>query len=325
MFSSVSGQSSVSSASEQIGTSIANFLKIGVGAREVGMGGAAVASCDNITSLYWNAGALDRVERNELIFQQTKWLVDTWIYYFAGSYRFDKIGSIGISLHYFSSGDIEETTLLAPNGTGRTFTANDIAIGLTYSRKITERFSTGLTVKLIQESLDREKASTIAIDIGSMFETNFLNNMRIGMSLSNLGGRMKFSGSDLSVQYSINPDFPTKVTNADLSTEDWDIPLFFRFGLASEIFKSEKSRLTLSTEIMDSRDYIYRLSFGTEYAYSEQFFLRGGYRYNYDEQSFTLGTGFNFKFSWAQLRLDYAYADFGIFDNTQRFSLIFSY
>jgi len=319
------GQSSISGTSEQLGTSIANFLKIGIGAREVGMGGAAVASCDNISSLYWNAGALDRLDKNEIIFQQTKWLVDTWIYYLAAGYKVQGFGSLGLSIHYFSSGEIEETTLLSPDGTGRSFTADDISIGLTYSRRITERFSTGITIKLIQESLDREKASTVAVDIGSVFETSFLNNMRIGMSLSNLGGHMKFSGSDLTVQYASNPEFPTKITTADLTTESWDIPLFFRFGLATEVIKGEKQRLTVSTEIMDSRDYIYRLALGAEFAYSEMIFLRGGYKYNYDEQSFTLGAGFKFDFSWAQMRLDYAYAHFGIFDNTQRFSFIFAY
>ena len=51
---------------EQIGTSMANFLKIGIGAREVSMGGAAVADCDNASSLYWNPGALDRMQKNEI-------------------------------------------------------------------------------------------------------------------------------------------------------------------------------------------------------------------------------------------------------------------
>ena len=45
----------------------------------------------------------------------------------------------------------------------------------------------------------------------------------------------------------------------------------------------------------------------------------------YDEESLTLGAGVNMDFNWAQIRLDYAYASFGVFDNTQRFSLIFAF
>jgi len=282
-------QTSTSATMEQIGTSMANFLKIGVGAREVGMGGAAVADCDNASSLYWNPGALDRMQRSEILFQQTQWLVTF------------------------------------PEGTGRTFSTYDMAIGLTYSRNIIDRFSAGITVKYIQEGLDREKASTLAIDIGSVFETNFLNNMKIGMSLSNLGGNMKLSGSDLQVQYSPNPGFPTKVTTADLSTEEWDIPMYFRLGIATDVIQGEPLNWRITAEVMDSRDYIHRISLGTELGFLGNYFLRGGYKFMYDEENLTLGAGANIELSWVEVRLDYAYASFGVFDNTQRFSLIFAY
>ena len=318
-------QNTTVSSMEQIGTSMANFLKIGVGAREVAMGGAAVADCDNVASLFWNPGALDRMEKSEIIFQQTQWLVDTELYFLGAGVKLPAFGSIGVSINYFTSGDIEETTLTIPEGTGRTFTTYDMALGLTYSRNITERFSAGITIKYIQEELDLEKASTIAIDIGSVFETNFLNNLKIGMSLSNLGGRMKLAGSGLQVQYSPNPGYPTKITTADLTTEEWDIPLCFRLGIASDVITTDNLRWRLVGEVMDSRDYIYRISLGSELAFLERYFLRGGYKFLYDEENFTLGGGVNLDFSWAQIRLDYAYANFGVFDNAQRFSLIFAF
>ena len=314
-----------SSSLEQVGTSMANFLKVGVGARALAMGDASVALCDDITALYWNPGALDRSSGNELLFQQNNWLVDTKIYYFGASYKLRSFGTVGVSFHVFSSGDIEETTLLEPDGTGRTFSADDFAAGLTYSKMITDRFSTGVSVKLIQESLANERARTVAIDIGSVFETSFLNNLRIGMALSNLGGQMKLSGSDLSIQYATNPDYPTKVIRAELSTDEWDIPLLFRFGVATEILKNETHRLTLSSEIMDSRDFLYRLAFGGEWALRELIFLRGGYKFNTDEDHLTLGGGVKFNLLNKNMRLDYAYSSFGVFDYAQRFSFIFAF
>ncbi|MBD3289202.1 PorV/PorQ family protein, partial [candidate division KSB1 bacterium] len=319
------GQERISGSLEQIGTSMANFLKIGVGARALAMGDAYVALSDDISSLYWNPGALDRMPTNQIIVQQTNWLVDTKIYYLGAGYKWNNVGAIGVSAHFFSSGDIEETTLRQPEGTGRTFTAEDFSLGLTFSRMITNRFSTGVTVKIIQESLAKETASAVAVDIGSVFETNFLNNLRIGMALSNLGGEMKLSGSDLSVQYATNPDYPTKVIRANLATESWDIPLFFRFGVATEIMKNEAYHWTVSTEVMDSRDFIHRLAVGTELGFKQTVFLRGGYKFNYDEESFSVGCGLNYKLSGMQLKLDYAYGKFGVFDNTQRFSFIFGF
>ena len=319
------GQAQTVGSVEQVGTSMANFLKIGVGARALAMGGAYVAACDDISSLYWNPGALDRLERNEMMAQQTTWLVESDLYFLGVSLKLSNWGSVGVSAYYFTSGDIEETTLSQPDGTGRTFSAYDLALGVTYSKMITDRFSTGLTVKMIEESLDREKARSMAIDIGSVFQTGFLNDMKIGMSLSNLGGQMRLEGSDLAIQYSTNPEHPTRVVNANLDTEEWDIPLFFRFGLATDVIDREESRWTVSSEVMDSRDFTHRLSLGTEWAYREMFFLRGGYKFNYDEDSFTVGGGINFERGGTQIRLDYAYGDFGVFDNTQRFSLIFAF
>ncbi len=310
---------------EQVGTSMANFLKVGIGARALAMGDAYVAISEDISAMYWNPGALDRIRRSEIIVQQTNWLVGTKIYYIGACYRFGNLGTAGISAHYFSSGEIDETTLLFPDGTGRSFTADDFAIGLTYSKQITDRFSVGATVKLIRETLSKEKASAVAIDIGSIFETNFLNNLRIGMSLSNLGGSMRLSGSELSVQYASNPAYPTKVIRSDLATEYWDIPLFFRFGLATDIMKNETYRWTLSGDIMDARDFIHRLSLGTEFGLRELIFLRGGYKFNSDEDTFTLGGGVQFQIAHNALRLDYAYGRFGIFDQTQRFSFIFEF
>jgi len=310
---------------EQIGTSMANFLKIGIGAREVAMGGAAVADCDNASALFWNPGALDRMKKNEVLIQQTRWLVDTQIYFLGAGFKISGIGAFGLSIEYFDSGEMEETTLTFPEGTGRTFNAYDMAMGLTFSRNIIERFSAGITVKYIQEGLDLEKASTVAIDIGSIFKTDFLNNLKIGVSLSNLGGRMKLSGSGLQVQYSPNPGYPTKITTADLSTEQWDIPLYFRLGIATDVLHIESMNWKVVAEVMDSRDYIYRFSLGTEIGFYNRYYLRGGYKFMYDEESVTLGAGVNINFSWAQIRVDYAYASFGVFDSTQRFSLIFAY
>ncbi len=308
---------------EQVGTSMANFLKVGVGGRALAMGDAYVAVCEDITALYWNPGALDRIKSHEIIVQQTDWLVDSKIYYLGVGYKVPQVGTLGLSAHYFTSGDIEETTLTEPEGTGLTFTATDFALGLTFSRRISDRFSTGITVKWIQESLAREKASAIALDIGSVFETNFLNNMRIGMALANLGGEMKLAGTDLSVQYATNPEYPTKPVRADLATEKWDIPLFFRFGIAVDAWKRQDFCWTVAAEIMDSRDYIHRISLGTEWAFRNLAFLRGGYKFNYDEENLALGAGLNLRLGNTHLRLDYAYGRFGVFDNTQRFSFIF--
>ena len=46
------------------GTTAAPFLKIGIGPRAIGMGGASTATADDITAIYWNPGGLANVCSN---------------------------------------------------------------------------------------------------------------------------------------------------------------------------------------------------------------------------------------------------------------------
>ena len=307
----------------QIGTSMANFLKIGVGARASAMGDAYVALADDISALYWNPGGISTLENNQMMFQAAEWLVDTRLTFFGFSYRLGLLGVFGVSVYSFSSGEMLETTIEYPDGRGRTFSASNLAAALTYSRQLTDRFFTGITLKYITEQLDRETAQTVAIDVGSVFVTNFLNDLRIGFSLSNLGGTMKLDGSGLNEQFLTDLGV---MHYTRLTTEPWDIPLLFRFGVATDVIRNSSLRLTTSTEIMDSRDYYDRIGTGLELAIREVVFLRGGYKFRYDEVSSTLGAGLRFTTqSGMGLHIDYAYVDYGIFDITQKFSIIFMF
>lgn len=308
---------------QNVGTSVANVLKMPVGARATAMGGANVAECDDITSLYWNPGATARLKNNQVIAHRTNWIVDTEMYQFGAAYGLGDFGTIGLGLQYFTSGDIIETTEQQQDGTGRAFTAYNLAFGLTYSRRITSRFSTGVTVKFIQEGLDRQSGNAFALDIGSVFETSFLNNLKIGLALSNLGSKMQFTGVDLTAQTqsAISP----RIVNATLNTGEWELPLLFRFGLAADALKSEHYRLTLAGEMMDSRDYAPRISVGSEFAFRETFFIRGGYRFNQDETTFSLGAGIRYAVDGLTLSIDYAYQHFGAFSNVQHFTFIFGF
>lgn len=307
----------------QVGTSMANFLKIGVGARAVSMGGAFVAISNDVSSTFWNPGGL-AFTQNQMMFQVTNWIADTKHYFFAASYGMGDLGSLGLSVISFNSGDIEETTLYEPEGTGRNFSAGNLCAGLTLSKKFTDRFSAGVTLKYVSENLDRSSASTVAIDIGSIFITNFLNNMRIGISLSNLAGRMQLDGSDLTVQYLAENG--TKYTSSQLRTESWDIPLLFRFGLATNAIETEDYRFLISSEIIDTRDYEYQSVIGGEFNYSEIISLRVGYKFNFDETSLSFGAGLNIeKISGINLNVDYSFNDYGILNTIHSVSLLFAY
>ncbi len=306
------------------GTSAANFLKVGVGARVMAMGDAAIATVDGPTALYWNVGALSRIEKDvSVTFSTMNWLVGTRNSYIAGALNLGDAGTVGADIQYLDYGKIEETTVYDQDGTGRFFFANDFSFGIGYSRQLTDRFSFGVKVKYIRETIANASADAFGIDVGAVFLTSFFNNkMRIAASLANFGSKMKFEGRDLSVTYVI-PGSPTgKQIPANLSTIDWDIPLLFRFGISNYFIDNKMWTVLGAFDILDSRDYDVRYNLGLEVGFMKSFYLRGGYKFNYDEVSYTVGAGLDFtQFTGYKLTLDYLYLNYGVFGNLNQFTI----
>ena len=61
---------------QRVGTSSGSFLRIGVGARAVAMGGAYVAVCDDITACAWNPAGLVHVTDSQLALNYVSWPAD---------------------------------------------------------------------------------------------------------------------------------------------------------------------------------------------------------------------------------------------------------
>ena len=312
--------------SDQVGTSMANFLKIGVGPRAVAMGDAFVALSNDASSLYWNPAGIALVTKNEVLFQTTRWVAETNLYYLGLALPMGNFGTFGASFYSFSSGDMEETTTAQPDGTGRTFSTSNLAIGLTYSKLITDRFSVGISVKYITETLSRENTSAYAFDIGSIFTTNFLNDMKLGIVLSNLGTSMELDGPDLIVNYDVASDVPTnKTVDARLGTQSWDLPLTFRIGLGTYVINNDDNSLSMEVDLNDTRDYQPRYNVGGEYTVKligkQKVSIRAGYKGNYDEEGLTLGGGLFLTLANFDFKLDYAFADANRLGNVHRYSV----
>jgi len=147
------------------------------------------------------------------------------------------------------------------------------------------------------------------------------------MSISNLGPEMKFTGSDLVVKYDDqNGNGSNPPVGAELKTTPYDLPLVFRLGVAYDVDMGPKSVLTLSSELKHPNDNIQQGAIGAQFGFDNQFFLRGGYKINYDEEGLTLGGGLNTKVSTStRLVIDYAWQDFGRLQSTQRFSIGFTF
>ena len=294
------------------GTVAAQFLKIDVGGRAIGMGGAYVGLADDISAIYWNPAGLSQIKsRGAATFGYTKWLADTRFHFIAVAVNAGSLGTLGVSLFSLTMPDMEVRTEFEPEGTGEYFGALDMALGLTYARSITDRFSLGFSGKYIRQQIWHMTASAVACDIGLLFKTDW-DWLTLGMSISNFGPKLQYSGKDVFVNYDYDPDQwgDSETIFADLQTDRWDLPLLFRFGMAMKIVDQDLNQVITTIEARHPNDNTESLSMGLEYGFMRRFFLRGGYQNLFEadsERGLALGGGVVYYLSaLSLLRLDYA-------------------
>ena len=309
----------------KVGSTAAPFLNIGIGPRAISMGGAFVATANDITALYWNPAGISRMEANGAFFAHTQWFSDI-SYNWAGIVlNLGEYGSTGFSITYLNYGDMEVTTLQEQEGTGEYFSAKDIAISLTYSYNLSDRFSLGLSAKYINQRIWNSSAEAFALDLGTLFISDVYG-VRIGATISNFGTEMQLDGKDLFVLHDINPDMSGNNDQilSKLKTDAYPLPLVFRVGIAKD-FTYGDNRLTFGVDAIHPNDNAEAINLGGEYSFSENVFLRAGYKSTFlpnSEEGLSLGFGLKYELSpGISANLDYAYQDFGALSYTQHFGV----
>lgn len=306
----------------KVGTTAVPFLGISIGPRATAMGGAFAAVSNDATALYYNPGGISQAGGSQFIIAHTNWLVKTDFTWLGFILNLDGTNTIGVHFTQMDYGEEEVTTVLQPEGTGELWGANDMAIGMSYARNLTDHFSIGGSVKYIQQKLWNENANAFALDVGLLFVTQF-NNMKLGMSISNFGTDMAHDGKELLHRVDLDPDAlgHNESIMAKLKTDSWPLPLFFRVGLAMDVLRNNNYRLTVAADALRPSDNDEIVNLGAEFALSNLLFIRGGYKSlfrNDSEEGLTLGAGVALSMGGSLTwNFDYTYADFGLFEDIQ--------
>jgi hypothetical protein len=310
----------------KVGTSVAQFLKLGISARTIGMGSAFVAVANDVSTIYTNPAGLADLNAYEVMFTHTNWLVDTKLDYGAFAMDLGTFGTLGLMLASFSSGEMPVRTTYAPDGTGENFDVTSLMTGITYARSLTDNFSIGFNVKYIMERIWHMSASSVALDAGVLFTTPFWG-IRLGGAISNFGTQMKLEGRDSKFAYDPDPNNigNVNVVNADYEMKSYSLPLLFQVGIAKDVVATENNRLTLAIDALHPNDNFESVNAGFEYGWGSLIYIRGGYKSLFladSEEGLSAGLGASIRLGGTViLKADYAYADYGRLDNAQRFTL----
>jgi hypothetical protein len=308
------------------GTTAASFLSISQGARAMAMGSAFVAVVDDPSALYYNPAGITDIYGGSALVENTQWLAETQYNFVAGTFTVDGFGSLGISFTSSSIDEMKVTTVDNPDGNGEMFGVSDVAFGVTYALKLTDKFSIGFNPKYIYQKIWKMSASAVAIDVGVKYITPF-DGIVLGMSISNFGTKMQMSGNNANVLY--DPDQSSLGNNdripASLSMGQWALPLNFKVGLAYKVFNSDMHSLLVAVDASHPSDDYESVDIGGEYVFNNFLAFRGGYQslfLNEAEEGMTLGIGVKQNITGTvQFSFDYAYQDFGRLKNVQKFAV----
>ncbi|MEO8233232.1 MAG: PorV/PorQ family protein [Ignavibacteriota bacterium] len=308
-----------------LGTSGAQFLQIPVGARSEAMGGAIVGLADDASAIFWNPAGIVKVNNVQAHFSYMNWF-DLFDFNAASLvYNAGEMGTFGASMVLFTTDKMEITTEEQPNGTGRYFDAGDIALGVSYAKYLTDRFSVGVTVKYVNQRIWNETATGIAFDIGTQYRLDF-QNLTIAMCMTNFGADMKYDGPDLDFVYRKDDNYSqSRLTPSRLSTEDYSLPLNFQVGIGFDVFEYDFVKMRGAIDVTHPNDNAERAHFGTEFSFFDRFFVRAGYKYNYDDQDFTFGAGANVPLGGSAVYFDYAFSLYDILPSVHRISVNLSF
>jgi hypothetical protein len=277
------------------------FLEIPVTARSAGLGDASIALSDlSSSAVFSNPAALGFINRQHMMsVSYSPWIAE--IKHYAASYSFSSsFGVLGVGVNYLDYGSFPRTVktnskdVYYVNGT---FNANDIAIGLSFSKMLTDRFSFGVTGKFVKETIDVYDASNFLFDGGIIYYTG-LSSLRIAAAIQNFGVNSKFR------------------------KEEFRMPSVLKLGLAAEVLGSFDSeyRVTAIAEALHPNDGDERLVLGLETSWQDMITLRGGYKFFYDEETYSFGVGINPKFVYPA-NIDFSYSDYGKLGKLVRFTL----
>lgn len=167
------------------GTTVANFLKIGIGARATAMGEAFTALVDDGTSIYWNPAGLVQVKKRELLVMYNIYFEGINQGYLSLASPLAR-GTVGLGINYVHIGDIEGTDEYG-NFTGD-FSASDFQASLAYSRFISPRLTFGISVGILQDAIKEDKKTAFFGNVGLLLKTARL--LSLGLVFQNIGSKL---------------------------------------------------------------------------------------------------------------------------------------
>ena len=246
---------------DRTGTTTANFLKIPIGARAVGMGGAYTGISDDMSSVCWNPAGLNQLRLKSSSFMHLVYLEDVSYDFLSFAIPVFLMGmkrTIGGSIQYLNMDRMDIYKDDVKIKSTKPYQSN-----LTFSyAQMLRPFMVGLNLKLIEQRIDVKKAQGFAIDTGILYK-DFREKWGLGLNIQNIGPKIKFNKEKDPLPFNIK------------------IGSFYKFNFV-KMNPEEPNHLILSSDVNFPVDNDPNFHFGIEYSLSKikniRLAIRSGYQ-----------------------------------------------
>jgi hypothetical protein len=262
----------------------ASYLRMGAGARSLGMGGAFTAVADDATSIVLNPAGLSNINGDLSLTVYTAKMDFERKHNFLGiTKNLKSAGTIGFAWTNAGVDNIPYYDDTGKEDTGKRFNFSDHAFALSYGYGIPDvDISIGGALKIIKSGFDYENAEgTIGfggLDIG-MLGHAFADTASYGLTVRNLGGKVG----------------------------EGTVPMVFDIGVAFKVLKNRDHEamlaLDLEHEMLTLPESTTGIRLGAEYWLKNVLAIRAGGKHTGDRRSLFGGFGVRV----AGLQLDYAF------------------
>ncbi len=282
---------------QRAGTSAFAFLKLSASARQTAMGGAQIAANGDVFSTQVNPAAMVDVKQTSFGLSNMIYFADVQSSYLTVVLPGKKYNSWGFHLQSLSTNAMEKRTEFQPLGTGEYFYAQNIALGVSHARILSDYFSYGVNAKYVYEGLDNYKVHTGVLDLGFLYKTDF-KDLRFAVMLNNFGINTRIDGeTKMLASFSMS--------NRDV--ESYSPPTLFKMGVSIVPYKLNNNSLLFAAELHHPNDNSENIRLGAEFDWHKIVFIRAGYKIGIkDQRTPTFGAGIKTRVGRHPLMIDYA-------------------
>ncbi len=251
-------------------------------ARAAGLNLMNTATISGVEAMRLNPAGLHFDGKTEFNFGHMRLYQGAGISMNAGglAFKIGENGTIGFSIAAMDFGDIDITTENQPGGTGGTYSPNFIQGGVGYSHSYKDKIFVGVLFRGVSETIIDVSAFGIAMDAGVQYRGGNDGQLRLGISVRNVGPAMTYRGEGLSQEVELTtPQTNSYFLTGYVRAAKYELPTMLNLGVSYDLkFVGGRDYLRLIgnfTSNAFSRDNI---GLGAEYSFKNTVQLRASYK-----------------------------------------------